>query len=222
MGVRLRTIPKLISLDVGGTVGRAEGKSIAMLLVQASPLTPVEVRQILREKLHVLESLSAERISLVCNALHIDASVFPTDHVPPRFIPYAGAVAAIESLSRLATVVTLSNVCCLDYDALAMERMLGRHVAAQYPSCVLGHSKPNERAFSTVAARHGATPDSLLHIGDDWDCDVIGGLNAGAQVVWLTRGDSNPPSDVRGCDRLTVARNLPDAAQKVREIMALA
>ena len=73
-----------------------------------------------------------------------------------------------------------------------------------------------------MAARHGVTPDSLLHIGDDWECDVIGGLNAGAQVVWLTRGDSNPPSDVRVCDRLTVARNLPDAAQKVREIMALA
>ena len=88
MGVTVRpTYDPKASLDVGGTVGRAEGKSIATLLVQASPLTPGEVRQILREKLHVLESLSAERISLVCDALHINASVFPTDHVPPRFIP---------------------------------------------------------------------------------------------------------------------------------------
>jgi len=217
---RLRTIPRLISLDLGGTVGRVEGPGIATLLAQASPLTPAEVRRILRKQLHVLPSLSAERISVVCEALHIDASVFPIGHVPPRFCPYVGAAAAIESLSRLATVVTLSNVCCLDYDALAMERVLGTDVAAQYPSCLLGHSKPDARAFRTVAARHGVTTDSLLHIGDDWECDVMGALDAGAQAVWLTHGGSVPPSDVSGRDRLTVARDLPDAADTLREMLA--
>lgn len=213
-------IPSLISLDIGGTVGTTEGKGITETLAAASPLPGREVRRIVRETLHVVPRITDSLIAEVCKALRIRRSDFPADHVPPQLRLHPDSLAAIQSLSRLAPVVTLSNVCVLDFDAAAMGSILGPYVTGQHPSCNLGYAKPDRAAFQMVADRYGVPIGALLHIGDDWECDVLGALSAGARAMWVSRHRAVPPSAAFHADHLTVISDLPAAARELHTCMA--
>jgi hypothetical protein len=36
----------------------------------------------------------------------------------------------------------------------------------------------------------------MIHIGDDWTCDVLGAVNASAQAVWISRSRPVPDETV--------------------------
>lgn len=50
-----------------------------------------------------------------------------------------------------------------------------------------GVGKPDPRIFHAAAAAAGVQPHEVLHVGDDAALDVLGGLNAGMQTVWVNR-----------------------------------
>ena len=49
----------------------------------------------------------------------------------------------------------------------------------------LGIDKPDPRIFQHACAALGVEPSALLHVGDAWEADVQGALNAGASAVWF-------------------------------------
>lgn len=44
--------------------------------------------------------------------------------------------------------------------------------------------KPNKRIFDLALEKAGLQPDEVWYIGDHYECDVKGALNAGLQPVW--------------------------------------
>ena len=44
--------------------------------------------------------------------------------------------------------------------------------------------KPNKRIFDLALEKAGLQPDEVWYIGDQYECDVKGALNAGLQPVW--------------------------------------
>lgn len=46
--------------------------------------------------------------------------------------------------------------------------------------------KPNKRIFDLVLEKAQLQPDEVWYIGDQYECDVKGSLNAGLQPVWYT------------------------------------
>jgi putative hydrolase of the HAD superfamily len=52
-----------------------------------------------------------------------------------------------------------------------------------------GVGKPDPRIFHAAAAAAGVQPQEVLHVGDDATLDVLGGLNAGMQTVWVNRSN---------------------------------
>ncbi|MGB8416488.1 HAD family hydrolase [Paraburkholderia sp.] len=50
-----------------------------------------------------------------------------------------------------------------------------------------GHAKPDASIFLEAARTVGVQPEALLHVGDDFDLDVLGSLNAGLQAAWIVR-----------------------------------
>ena len=62
--------PLLISVDVGGTLGAADGPGLTMRLVGASPLEPERAREIMRGRLHTEASITDTVVADVCDALH--------------------------------------------------------------------------------------------------------------------------------------------------------
>lgn len=54
-------------------------------------------------------------------------------------------------------------------------------------AATFGHAKPDARIFLEAAKSVGVQPEALLHVGDDFDLDVLGSLNAGLQAAWIVR-----------------------------------
>lgn len=60
-----------------------------------------------------------------------------------------------------------------------------------------GVGKPDPRIFHAAAAAAGVPPHEVLHVGDDAALDVIGGLNAGMQTVWVNRASHDWAHEAR-------------------------
>jgi FMN phosphatase YigB (HAD superfamily) len=187
---------ELISVDVGGTLGLADGPGLTMRLVEASPLPARYAREIMRDRLHTRPAITAEVVDEVCAALGIaaDPALFTALPAPLALFPWTRQ--ALRDLAALAPVVTLSNVTCVDADTDRLAAQLAPHVAGHFPSCRTGYSKPDANAFHAAARHCGTTPARMIHIGDDWNCDILGAANAGARAVWISRGRPVPDETV--------------------------
>ncbi len=49
----------------------------------------------------------------------------------------------------------------------------------------IGTIKPHPAIFDHVASALGRRPDEILHVGDDWAADIVGGISAGWHVAYL-------------------------------------
>lgn len=186
-----RLAPALISVDVGGTLGRALGRTMASRILAVSELPAAEARSRLRATLQVARHWDDGLVDELCHDLHISKEKFPNVWPPPTFEAFPGAVSAVHALTTYAPVVTISNVCVLDADD-SLRRIFQGAIAAEYRSFELGYAKPDPRAFLLAAARQGVSPSRVLHVGDSWDCDIIGGASAGMAVIWISHGQLTP------------------------------
>ncbi|MGC4950095.1 HAD family hydrolase [Streptomyces sp. DT224] len=210
---------RLVSLDVGYTLGEPSGTTLTQHLIGLSPLTRQEAREIAHRTLHVLDPRKdAAGTRALCAALNIAPSAFPHDHRSPSFVLWPGAVEAVGRIARVVPVVTLSNVSHWDERETDVAALLAPHLRAHHPSWRLGVAKPDPRAVQTVARLHGHDPAQVLHVGDSFDCDVRGALAAGAQALWIT--SRAPSADelrlmAEHPGRVTV---VPDLARAVSHI----
>ena len=197
---------KAIGLDLDDTlwpiwptIERAE-LQLQQWLAQRAPLTasvfsnPAS-RQELRE--HVVRSrpdighdMSALRLEII--RLGLERSGEDTDHATPAFEVFfehrmrvnlfEDALPALEFLASRFPIVAISN------GNADVERVgIGAHFKASLSAHLFGIAKPDVRIFQAAALAVGVRPDEVLHIGDDAELDVLGGLNAGMQTVWLNR-----------------------------------
>lgn len=211
----------LVSVDVGGTLGHIDGPSLPALLAEASPLDPDQARHVLRTQLHTQPAVTPAVVANVCSALRVPVSAFP-HHVEPaplRLVPEA--VAALRAMSGWATVVTLSNVTCLEAATGQLRDLLSPWVLDHFPSCSTGHAKPDPEAFRHVARARRSSTANMVHIGDDWACDVVGARSAGVAAVWVSNGRPVPDPDWlvdRGilvvADLLSASRGAADLAHR--------
>jgi len=197
---------KAIGLDLDDTlwpiwptIERAE-LQLQQWLAQRAPLTagvfsnPAS-RQELRE--HVVRSrpdighdMSAMRLEII--RLGLERSGEDTDHAMPAFEVFfehrmrvdlfEDALPALEFLASRFPIVAISNG-----NADVGRVGIGAHFKASLSAHLFGIAKPDVRIFQAAAAAVGVRPDEVLHIGDDAELDVLGGLNAGMQTVWLNR-----------------------------------
>ncbi|GGJ90490.1 hypothetical protein GCM10010123_20390 [Pilimelia anulata] len=208
----------VVSLDVGGTLATASGPTLTNALLKLTPVPASEARDLMRRVLHNQPALSAAVRAAVCLALRIPERDFPT---PPPAAPLnllTGVTLALAAMAREARLVTLSNVTCTDADLPALAELLGDAVTAHFPSCRIGHTKPDPRAFTTVAEACGTTVAHLVHIGDDWHCDVLGARAAGATAVWISNGRRPPRSHPLVDQDVWTVRDLSEAVNVITTI----
>ncbi|KPI17644.1 hypothetical protein OK074_1665 [Actinobacteria bacterium OK074] len=210
----------LVTVDVGGTLGTADGPGLAMRLAEASPLPPAQAREIMRSGLHTRSALTETVVTEMCAALRVPPEAFPRDLRPAPFSLYPGTIEALRRISAVATVVTLSNVTCVDADTDGLRALLSPWVSDFFPSCRIGHAKPDPRAFLAVADHFGTSPGGLIHIGDDWACDIVGAVEAGAGAVWISRGRTVPDDSLAVDHGVFVAPDLATAATHIQHLTA--
>ena len=209
----------LVTIDVGGTIAHAPEPSLATVLAMASPLDPADARRIVREKLYTQTAIDRRIVAELCDALWIPASMFPETFKasPLRLVP--GAITALRSMSRHATLVTLSNVTCLEANPEQMRELLHPWVKDYFPSCRIGHAKPDPAAFRYVATACHTSPADMVHIGDDWVCDIVGARSAGTTAIWISKRRPVPePERLADCGVLVAT----DLAGAIRHLIKLA
>jgi FMN hydrolase / 5-amino-6-(5-phospho-D-ribitylamino)uracil phosphatase len=64
---------------------------------------------------------------------------------------------------------------------------IGEYFRAALSAQDFGVGKPDPRIFHAAAAAAGVPAHDALHVGDDAEMDVLGGLKAGMQTVWVNR-----------------------------------
>jgi FMN phosphatase YigB (HAD superfamily) len=200
----------LVSFDIGGTLADAAGPTLASVLAEASPLEPANAYRVLREILHVVPVITPGTAAQVCRALLLPQSAFPEPLPTPLVTLRTNALSVLAALSHKLPVVTLSNVTCVDANGVDLPSQLGPAVRAHYRSCEIGYVKPDPRAFHTVALGERVAIERLVHVGDHWECDVLGAVHAGATAIWLSRGRSVPTAALREASRVHVVEDLAD------------
>jgi FMN phosphatase YigB (HAD superfamily) len=209
----------LVSLDVGGTLGNSSSPGLAQAIAAAAPMPSVDVYRHLRTTLYVAPVITESLIERICSAVGIRREQFPEPRQSQSdFLPAQGSVGAVRELSFLGTVVTLSNVIASEADLPSLSSMYSPWLTASFRSCDIGYSKPSPEAFQFVAGEMGVAIDQMIHVGDDWECDVQGAISAGARAIWIANGRPHATDSKGVDDRLVVVQELADVPEIVAEL----
>jgi FMN hydrolase / 5-amino-6-(5-phospho-D-ribitylamino)uracil phosphatase len=102
-------------------------------------------------------------------------------HLPAA--PFDDAAAALRELAGQVPLGVITNA-----NTRLATLGLEAHFSTVLTPSAAGCSKPDCRIFHQAAAALGCVPGELLHVGDNWEDDVLGALGAGCQAAWLRRG----------------------------------
>ncbi|ALG66880.1 HAD family hydrolase [Beggiatoa leptomitoformis] len=53
-------------------------------------------------------------------------------------------------------------------------------------------AKPHPALFEAACQRANASPEEVIHVGDDEECDIAGALAIGMKAVWINRSYKSP------------------------------
>lgn len=95
---------------------------------------------------------------------------------------YPDALPALQRIAARWPIASLTNGNA-DLQRIGIHAHFAHHVCARDT----GAAKPDARIFQAAAARLGAAPGEVLHVGDDPQMDVLGARAAGMRVAWINR-----------------------------------
>ena len=197
---------KAIGLDLDDTlwpiwpaITRAEAQMVAWLAprapgsaaIFADPQKRLALRaEVVQSRPDIAHDMSALRCALIREALRRHGE--DTALAEPAFEVffdhrmqvelYADALPALAFLASRYPVIAVSNG-----NADVGRIGIGAHFSGDVSAHRLGVAKPDPRIFHAAAKAAGVQPDEVLHVGDDPALDVLGGLGAGMQTVWVNR-----------------------------------
>lgn len=207
------------------TIERAE-KALATWLGQQAPgaaavFADPHARHQVREHVvrtqpdigHDLSALRRESIRLALHRANEDTrlaepafEVFFTERM--RVDLFDDARPALAFLAARFPVVALSNGNA-DVGRVGLSEFFAASVSARE----FGVGKPDPRIFHAAASTAGVASDAVLHVGDDAALDVLGGLGAGMQTVWVNRSDHLWTHEVHPHETVATLSELCDLLQ---------
>jgi HAD superfamily hydrolase (TIGR01549 family) len=120
------------------------------------------------------------------------AALYQSSYLDARR-PIAGAVDLLQHLhGRVAVGVVTNNFAVQQQDTLRCCGLTG-FVSFLVTSEDVGFPKPHRAMFDAALARAGCAPYQAVMVGDSWESDVMGALQAGIRPVWFNRRRAPPP-----------------------------
>ncbi len=184
------------------TIERAE-KALANWLNEHAPMTSAlfanpHARHDLRQQVikahpELVHNLSAIRLEAIRLALYragedpllAQAAFEVFFEERQRVTFYDDALPALQRLAGRYPLWALSN------GNADLQRVgLGPYFRGGLNAAQCGVGKPDVRIFQAAARQLNVPTDAVLHVGDDGSHDVLGGLAAGMQTVWVNRSEN--------------------------------
>lgn len=145
---------------------------------------------------HDLTLLRLESLSQLCKEMgymeekaHEAISVFL--EARNNVTLYNDVIPFLDKVSRNYKIVALSNGNA-NVDVIGLGHYFTLTLS---PSCV-GRSKPEPDMFYHVINQLNIEPDSILHVGDEPETDILGAHRAGVYSVWLNRHGVDFPKHI--------------------------
>lgn len=105
-----------------------------------------------------------------------------------------------STIARLAEEHTLGIVTNGPVD-MAFTKLERLELSAYFPrervflSEIIGHHKPDPRIYEHVREKLGVESKQVLFVGDTWEADVAGAMDAGFSAVWINPRGKKPISE---------------------------
>ena len=106
-----------------------------------------------------------------------------------KVVFFEGAINVLIALSEKYKVYALTN-------GNADVKMIGidKYLSGAVSSAEVGVSKPSPEIFQAVLNKAGEKAKSCIHVGDDYEDDIVGANNAGIASIWLDHRHQSGPS----------------------------
>lgn len=80
----------------------------------------------------------------------------------------------------------------------------------------VGAAKPDRRIFDWACSKMGQKPEEMYMVGDSYDNDVVGAMNAGWKAIWLNRrGRRLPEGGLIPWKTVTSEEELQEVLEKI-------
>lgn len=79
----------------------------------------------------------------------------------------------------------------------------------------MGVEKPQQAAFHKPLLHYGVRPEQVVYVGDSWNNDVVGAINAGMRAIWINSKGNKPSSEHKP---ILVAENIMKIKGELRSL----
>jgi HAD superfamily hydrolase (TIGR01549 family) len=108
-----------------------------------------------------------------------------------RAVP--GAAALLAQLKRHVRIGVVTNNFIGEQQNKIESCGLGPFIDILVTSEEAGYTKPSPEIFHIALERLACKPNEAVMIGDSWESDIVGAVNAGLPAVWLNRDGTRKP-----------------------------
>ena len=129
-----------------------------------------------------------------------------------KVVFFEGAIDVLKALSERYKVYALTNGNA-DVKMIGIDKFLSGAVS----SAEVGVSKPNPKIFEATLKKAGEEASSCIHIGDDYEDDIVGANNAGVASIWLNERGQKAPSMNLATKVVTKVKEIPHAVKMIAE-----
>jgi HAD superfamily hydrolase (TIGR01549 family) len=123
-----------------------------------------------------------------------------------NFLIYDDVIETLIELKARGLILGLITNANLEMLALYRELGLEKHLDFVSTSEEAAAEKPDPAIFQLALDKAGVSAGEALHVGDQYEMDIVGANGAGMRAVLLDRYDVNPDATYR--PRITTLREL--------------
>ena len=127
-----------------------------------------------------------------------------------KVVFFEGAIDVLKTLNEKYKVYALTN-------GNADVKMIGidKYLSGAVSSAEVGVSKPNPEIFEAVLNKAGEKAKSCIHVGDDYEDDIVGANNVGIASIWLNHRHQSGPSMNLATKVVSKVTEIPRAVELI-------
>lgn len=191
-------MPTVISLDIGNTlIDLKASKGFCSYFCERVGMEISEIRDLLNDYFLCSNLPIDVAVKKVCKLIGNNSYSEIIDNYEQnnKIAVFKDVLPVLKILQKKGIIIiAFSN--CTPWEATGLKEYgLTQYISKVYYSYDIGFTKPKIKAFDYVRSDMKIPANEILHIGDTFDADALGALNAGWGACWLNRNKKLIPSN---------------------------
>lgn len=117
-----------------------------------------------------------------------------------RFERYEDTLPTLQELEKRGLIIGLISNVVRDMEAIYQELGIQPYLSFKVTSAEVGCDKPQPEIFLAALSKAQVKPEEAIHIGDQYEADVLGAQGVGMKGVLIDRNNHFP--EITDCPRI--------------------